>query len=77
MDHLSAASLLGAYALHACDEDETAEVAEHVRTCDECAAELATLQEVAGWLGADEIDEPPADMRRTLLDRIIQSDPST
>ena len=51
--------LLGAYALDATDQQETIAVEDHLRTCEECRAEIDALREVAGLLGADDVEPPP------------------
>lgn len=52
MTHEQAAELLAAFALDALDRDEAQDVSAHVRSCDRCQAELASLQEAAGELGS-------------------------
>jgi anti-sigma factor RsiW len=67
VDHASAAELLGAYALDACDDVETAAIEAHIAECADCAAEAARLKTVAGWIGASEATTPPEDLRARLL----------
>ncbi|HWW45056.1 MAG TPA: anti-sigma factor, partial [Acidimicrobiia bacterium] len=57
------AELLGAYALDACDPDETAAIEELLRRRPDLAAEAARLTAAAAWLGATEALEPPARLR--------------
>ena len=58
-DHEQLRTLLGAYALDATDQQETTAVEDHLRTCDECRAEIDALHEVAGLLGTDDVEPPP------------------
>ena len=51
MNHEQASELLGAWALHACDEGEGALVEAHLASCDECASEADRLRTAAAWLG--------------------------
>jgi uncharacterized protein (TIGR03083 family) len=69
LDHEEANELLGAWALHACDEDEGALVEAHVATCDDCAAEADRLRNAAAWLGALESVPPPSRLRASVLRR--------
>jgi hypothetical protein len=52
MDHLEARERLEALAVGALEAGEVAMVTEHLRTCDECRAELADLRRVADGLPA-------------------------
>ena len=74
MDHESVSQLLGVYVLDACDEDETAEVAAHVTTCDACTKEVAVLGELAGWLGASEAMSPSPQLRARVLDGVERTE---
>jgi anti-sigma factor RsiW len=78
--HDEAAELLGAYALHAVDDDERALIDAHLETCPRCRAELRDHEAVAGLLGnsggdapdglwdriADALEEQPPPMRLDL-----------
>lgn len=51
VSHAELKELLGAYSLHALEDDEMALVDEHLATCEACNAELAELFDVAAALG--------------------------
>ena len=60
--------LTAAYALDALDDDERATYETHLRACDDCRAELASLGDTVGLLAsATEGPMPPAGLR----DRIV------
>jgi anti-sigma factor RsiW len=79
MTHDPIEELLGAYALHAIDDDERAMVEAHLATCPRCRAEVDSHREVAAHLaltgapapdglweriaGAIESEPPPASGR--------------
>jgi anti-sigma-K factor RskA len=58
------------YALGALDDDERASFEQHLATCEQCAAEVRELQEVAGLLAtaAKPVAPPPALRDRILAD---------
>ena len=60
-DHDEIQELLGAYALHAVDTDEAAEIYDHLRSCPRCRAEVVVHRETAALL-VDTHLEPPADL---------------
>jgi anti-sigma factor RsiW len=74
VDHDRASELLGVYVLDACDDGEAAEVRAHVSTCERCTSEMATLGNVAGWLGASEATNPSAELRSRVLDEAEHND---
>jgi anti-sigma factor RsiW len=51
MNHDEVAELLGAFALDAVDDEEAAEISEHVATCPRCQDELTRHRQVAAVLG--------------------------
>ena len=51
VSHAELAELLGAYSLHALEDDEMAMVDAHLATCDTCSNELAAHFDVAAALG--------------------------
>lgn len=51
--------MLGAYALDATENAETARVEAHLATCDDCRGEVDELLEVAGMLGTTDVPPPP------------------
>jgi uncharacterized protein (TIGR03083 family) len=61
--------LLGAYALDACEPDETAAIEAVLARRPDLAREAERLSGVAAWLGATEAAEPPGHMRDRVLDR--------
>ena len=67
MDHDSASQLLGAFALDACDDTETAEVTAHLHGCLICQNEMAEIKRASGWLGVSEIASPPTWLRAEIL----------
>ena len=60
--------LLGAYALDACEPDETAAIEAVLARRPDLALEAARLASVAAWLGAAEAIEPPVRVRDGVLD---------
>ena len=71
MTHEALRESLPAFALGALDADERREVAAHVATCAECAAELAQLGRVVEGIGleATPVTPPPA-LKGKVLERI-------
>jgi uncharacterized protein (TIGR03083 family) len=69
------ASLLGAYALDACDPDEAARVEELLGVRPELAREAAELAAAAAWLGATEALAPPTHLRRAVFERVRRPRP--
>jgi uncharacterized protein (TIGR03083 family) len=59
--------LLGAYALDACDPDETAAVEAVLARRPDLALEADRLSRAAAWVGASEATEPPERMRDGVL----------
>jgi anti-sigma factor RsiW len=49
MDHDLVAPLLGAYALHALDDDELRVVAAHIDDCVRCRAEVSQYERVVSF----------------------------
>ncbi|MFF4651703.1 zf-HC2 domain-containing protein [Streptomyces sp. NPDC001380] len=70
-EHESVRLLLGAWALDACPDDETALLEEHLHGCGPCAAEAARLRDAAGWLSADEPLDPAPDLRGQVLESCL------
>jgi anti-sigma factor RsiW len=82
MTHDELQELLGAYALDAVEADEAEAVAEHLRTCPRCQAEVESHRDTASWLahggaaapdgvwdriaGSLEETPPPLDVARIL-----------
>lgn len=63
--------LTAAYALDALDEPEEREFEEHLRTCEPCREELASLQATAGALAyAVESPPPPEALRGRILEQV-------
>jgi len=63
-------SLIGAYAVDALTEQERRTFEEHLDACAHCRAELIGLRETAAHLGGSVQDQPPADLRATVLGQI-------
>ncbi|MEV6572452.1 anti-sigma factor [Streptomyces sp. NPDC051577] len=61
---------LGAYLLHAMAPDEEAAFARHLAGCVSCRREAAALTPVVAGLCGTPPVSPPADLRRTVLERI-------
>lgn len=59
--------LTGAYALDALDDVERADVERHLRSCPECAAEVAEFREVGGWLAGRVAAPPPSAMKNRVM----------
>jgi anti-sigma-K factor RskA len=69
--------LLPAYALGCLDEEEAAEVSEHLAGCRACRAELHAYEAVAGRLALAAPDAVPADrVKRQLMQRIESAHPA-
>jgi anti-sigma factor ChrR (cupin superfamily) len=51
MDHDEAALLLGAYAVHALENDENLQVLAHLESCGWCRAEASRYERVLSVLG--------------------------
>jgi anti-sigma-K factor RskA len=61
--------LTAAYALDALDDHETREYEEHLRRCEQCRADLRSLQEAATLLAyAPEPVQPPAALRARIVE---------
>lgn len=83
LSHEEVRELLGAYALHAVDEDEQAAIDLHLEDCPQCQQEVRGHREVATLLGntggtapdglwdriAGQLEESPPPMRLALPDR--------
>ncbi len=70
-------SLLGAYAVHAVEEDERALVEAHLVTCQECATEVDALVETAALLGMAEHEEPSPALWSRILTEISPASPAS
>lgn len=60
----------GAMALDSLPRDEAIDFVDHLATCSTCSAELAGFLETAALLGAAVAEQPPADLRRAVMDAI-------
>ncbi|MFJ9609109.1 MDMPI N domain containing protein [Kitasatospora sp. NPDC101176] len=69
-------SLLGAWALGACQGHESAELEQHLPGCADCADEAARLSEAAGWLALDEPLDQPGPLRQQVLDWCLARRPA-
>jgi len=69
-----AGDLAGPHVLEACPAEARA-VAEHARDCPNCAAELADLAEVVGWLGAATSRAPASGLRERVLSAALAARP--
>jgi hypothetical protein len=67
LNHESFEDMVGAYALDACDEDETAALDAYVAEHPEAYAEVERLRGAAAWLGASGPLVPPIDLRTNVL----------
>jgi len=64
---------LAAYALEALDPQEVGPLEAHLQTCDSCTSELAAFKEIsAGLLQAAPARKPPASIRRSLQDELLE-----
>ena len=68
-DEAAVEALLGAYALDACDSDESAAVEALLALRPDLAREAQRLANAAAWIGAAEALEAPSTMRGSLLTR--------
>jgi hypothetical protein len=68
VNHVDASELLGAYVLDACGVAESDEIRLHIITCPECTEEIDRLGAVAGFIGATDLEAPPAHLRDDVLD---------
>jgi anti-sigma-K factor RskA len=68
-------ALSGAYAVDALDDAERVEFEEHLATCAECRAEVASLRETAALLAEGESETPPASLRAGVLSGISRVRP--
>ncbi|WP_329439958.1 anti-sigma factor [Streptomyces sp. NBC_01426] len=64
---------LGAYLLHAVPPDEEAAFARHLAGCVSCRREAAALTPVVADLSGTPPMSPPAELRRTVLERIADT----
>jgi len=62
-------TLVAAYAVHALDEGERADVVEHLDQCDTCRDDLRSFRVTATVLAAATAEAPPARMRAAVLAR--------
>jgi uncharacterized protein (TIGR03083 family) len=69
LNHEHFEDLVGAYALDACDEDETAALDVYVAEHPDAYAEVERLRGAAAWLGASGLLVPPPDLRTSVLGR--------
>jgi anti-sigma-K factor RskA len=68
---------LPAYTLDCLDEEEFIQVSEHLAACAECRGQLRSYQVVTDQLALAVPDaDPPADLKRRLIDRVRPSRPS-
>lgn len=63
-------ALSGAYAIDALDDDERALFDEHLATCAECRAEVASFRETAALMAETGLEAPPDSLRSGVLDGI-------
>jgi uncharacterized protein (TIGR03083 family) len=67
LDSAAVEELLGAYALDACELDETEAIEEILAGDPELAREAERLRHAAAWIGATEALEPPSGLRDSIL----------
>jgi uncharacterized protein (TIGR03083 family) len=75
-DHGHAGDLVGPYVLEACSPDEMRSVAEHASHCPACAAEIAALSQVTGWIGATTARAPAPELRSRVLSAALAKRPA-
>jgi anti-sigma-K factor RskA len=68
-------ALSGAYAVDALDDTERTEFEQHLATCSECRAEVASFRETTALLAETESVTPPASLRDDLLSGISRVRP--
>ena len=71
LDHGTLRGLLGAWALDACSDEESAQVEAHRTVCRSCSEEASRLRNAAGWLSADEPLDPDPKLRGSVLARAL------
>jgi uncharacterized protein (TIGR03083 family) len=71
LNHERFEDLVGAYALDACDDDETVAVEAYVATHPDAGAEVERLRAAAAWLGASGSLVPPSRLRAVVLERAV------
>jgi uncharacterized protein (TIGR03083 family) len=69
LDAATVEELLGAYAIDACDLDETEAIEHYLDQNPTLAREAERLRRAASWIGATEALEPPAGLREAILAR--------
>ena len=68
--------LLGAYALHAIDNVEEAQVEAHLEECDQCRRAVSRLQQVAAHLGQSVAPSTPApELQSRIMEALPQARP--
>ncbi len=67
LDAATVEELLGAYAIDACDLDETEAIDRYLEQDPTLAREAERLRRAAAWIGATEALEPPAGLRGSIL----------
>ncbi|HZP28967.1 MAG TPA: maleylpyruvate isomerase family mycothiol-dependent enzyme [Acidimicrobiia bacterium] len=70
LDTAAVEELLGAYALDACDTDETEAIEAVLARDPALAREAERLRHAAAWIGATEALEPPTGLRASLLESV-------
>jgi uncharacterized protein (TIGR03083 family) len=74
--HTAVTELLGAWALDACSEEETATVEDHLAGCAACAAEAARLGRVTAGLATTVAVPPPVRLRGAVLAAAVARRPA-
>ncbi len=74
-DHQQYKDLLAAFALHALDDEERLDVADHLLECDACSAEVETMLDTASVLAFSESEPPPASLWNRIATEMQTSDP--
>jgi uncharacterized protein (TIGR03083 family) len=74
--HTAVTELLGAWALDACSEEETATVEDHLAGCAACAAEADRLGQVTAGLATTVAVAPPARLRDAVLAAAVARRPA-
>jgi anti-sigma-K factor RskA len=73
MTHDEIRELLGAYVLDAVSAEESSIVQQHLKTCQDCTNEVASLREVPDWLALSATElEPPPQLRIRLMNLVEQ-----
>ncbi len=76
LNHSEVQELLGAYAVHAIDDDDSRAIEAHIQGCAECAEELAQLLDASAMYGMTELEEPSGEIWGRIQSEIRRNVPT-